>query len=309
MTSMHRCATVNFICKVFLLLVFLTAHGSSFAGDPIVLAKGDGSIVVYGGAVWADHFYTIDGDLRRFDTVGSTFSAAIFGTTVRYGIAEGIELNAEIPVGYLSLKSQERFPDRSIFAPVFVGIGGTLRMLESPLNASIDAMLKIPPGFHRGIYDDPDHPSFLSDGYLQGDIGLNVGARLETAWLKGRIGYAWRDEEPVDELRCSLQVGLTRVEGTGIYVAFEGVVPLADVTKPARPFYAGASGTAEQTGRLDGGTGAFVTIDRESYMGLVAGAYVNITQSIMLTGNYSIRLFGRNSLALGGAFLGVGYTF
>lgn len=294
----------------FTLLLLLIAPRLLSAGNPIVLDHKKGSVTLYGGSFSTEHFYDIDGNLRRFDTNGSRFSAVLLGATLRYGLASGIELNGELPLAWFSLVSKRRFPDRSIFAPSFVGLGGTVQLVrDSSFNASADAMLKIPPGFHRGIYNDPDHPSFLSDGFFQAAAGLNLSLWAEPILLKGRMAYNWRDEEPVDEFQYALSAILTRVEGTGIQVGFEGVVPLADVARPAQPFYAGASGSAEQIGRIDGGTGRFATIDREVYIALNAGAYVNITRSIVVSGNYSIRLAGTNSLALAGAFLALGYGF
>ncbi len=291
-------------------LALLSSAGVLQAGDPVVLAPGKGSLIVYGGSLSADHFYDINGDLRRFDTNVTRFSAVLFGTTFRYGLATDLELNVELPLAYLSLTSKKRFPDRSIFAPSYVGIGGTYQLIRGDIfNASGDAMLKIPPGFHRGIYDDPNHPSFLSDGFFQATAGANVSLWTEPILLKGRAAYNWRDEEPVDEFQFSLSGILTRVEGTGIHVGFDGVIPLADVTQPLLPFYSGASGTPEQVSRIDGGTGRFATIDREFFIALNAGAYVNITNSILVSGNYTIRLGGKNSLALGGAFLALGYSF
>lgn len=291
-------------------LALLSSAGVLQAGDPVVLAPGKGSLIVYGGSLSADHFYDINGDLRRFDTNVTRFLAVLFGTTFRYGLATDVELNVELPLAYLSLTSKKRFPDRSIFAPSYVGIGGTYQLIRGDIfNASGDAMLKIPPGFHRGIYDDPNHPSFLSDGFFQATAGANVSLWTEPILLKGRAAYNWRDEEPVDEFQFSLSGILTRVEGTGIHVGFDGVIPLADVTQPLLPFYSGASGTPEQVSRIDGGTGRFATIDREFFIALNAGAYVNITNSILVSGNYTIRLGGKNSLALGGAFLALGYSF
>ena len=45
-------------------------------------------------------------------------------------------------------------PTRSIFTPSYLGIGATWQFSREKLVASISSMLKIPPGFHRGIYDE-----------------------------------------------------------------------------------------------------------------------------------------------------------
>jgi hypothetical protein len=75
------------------------------------------------------------------------------------------------------------------------------------------------------------------------------------------------------------------------------------------PFYAGASGTTAEQSRGDGGQGIFRNIDRENYFAINAGAFVSITDHIFVSGKYAVRLFGKNSLSLQGAYLGAGYNF
>ncbi len=292
-----------------LLLALLLPTTFLHAGEPVPLAPGRGRAIVYGGWLGADHYKDIYGNLKRFDTVGTSFNALIFGLSADYGLIDGLEANLELPLGYFSLTSNSRFPKRSIFAPVYLGLGATYGILGGTYPISLSGMIRIPPGFHNGIYNDSLHPSFLSDGFLQGALGINLGYVGEEIWIKANAAYNWRAEEPVDEIQLGGTIGFTKVEGTGITVAVKGVIPTEDVTQPARPFYAGASGNAEERRQADGGTGRFLTIDREEYVTFEAGAYVNITTRFLLTGNYSIRLGGRNTLILAGGFLGVGYQW
>ena len=287
-----------------LLVTISKAQGSAFLSE-----EGKGFVHLYGGAARADHYYDVDGNLRALDTHKTSFGAVNFGVTANYGLTPDLELNLDLPIGYYSISSTSRFTPRSIFSPPYLGLGATYSLSSERLYSSISAMVKIPPGFHSGIYDDPKHPTFLSDGFLQITTLLNVGFTFETGWIKGGAGYTWRDEEPLDEIPYSFEVGLSRVPGTGIFVGVDGVVSTGDVTQPLRPFYAGSSGEGEERRRIDGGRGIFRNIDREHYFALTAGAFVFVTERIMIDGRYRLRLFGRNSLALQGAYLGVGHTF
>jgi hypothetical protein len=280
------------------------------AGEPVLVTakKGKGIVSIYGGSARATRFYNTSGELQRYDTLQTDFVATTFGLGGNYGLTDELQLDVDVPLVYYSLTSSDRFPDRSIFAPAYVGVGATYQLITSPLGASVSVMGKIPPGFHRGIYDDPKHPSFLSDGFFQVTSSLNLGLVIDKSWVKGSVGYNWRDEEPLDEIIYALEVGLSKVEGTGVFLGCNGVVSTGDATKPARPFYAGAAGGGTDV-VVDGGTGRFSTIDRENYFAVNAGAYVDLTDHLVINGKYIVRLFGTNSLALQGAYLGLGYKF
>lgn len=299
--------SLHYLFQLILAVALLVAPCTLCAGDPTVATPGGGTVLISGGAARADHYYDTNGDQKRFDTLATTFKATTFSLGLNYGITEGLELNLEIPVGYYTISSKDRFPDRSIFSPSYYGIGATYQFSSGNIPASVSTLVKIPPGFHRGIYNDPAHPTFLSDGYFQINTALNFGFSREDMWVKGSAGYNWRDEEPADEITYSGQVGISRIQGTGIFLGFNGVISTEDPTQPLRPFYAGASGSSQEQSQIDGGRGRFHSIDRENYFAINAGAYADITSRFFLGGNYSLRLFGTNSLALQGAYLAAGY--
>lgn len=291
------------------MVLLLGLPGIATAGDPVVLPAEKGIVSIYGGATRASSYYNTLGRLKRFDTARTDLNVLTFGMTLNYGLTSWLELNLDVPVAYYKLTSSERFPDRSIFSPSYYGIGATYQLSTGKVNSSISSMVKIPPGFHQGIYDDPEHPSFLSDGFFQVTTALNFGFNYKELWFKGSAGYNWRDEEPADEIIYNAEIGLSKVEGTGIFAGFSGVLSTGDITQPLRPFYAGASGTLEDQQKVDGGTGEFRTIDRENYFAVNAGAFVEVTDNIVLSGRYSVRLFGANALVLQGGYLGAGYKF
>jgi hypothetical protein len=300
-------STTSTILAAFLLS--LAATSGARAGEPQVIGASKGRIFIYGGSARASRYYNLNGDLKRYDTVGTDFTATTFGLTGYYGLTDDIELDVDIPFGYYILASKSRFPDRSIFSASYYGVGATYQLSSGKVNSSISSMVKIPPGFHRGIYDDPKHPTFLSDGYFQVTTTLNFGFTAKEMWFKGSAGYNWRDEEPLDEIVYAAEIGISKVEGTGIFVGCNGVVSTGDVNHPLMPFYSGASGSAEEQERADGGQGIFRPIDRENYFAVNAGAFVSLNDHVYLSGRYIVRLFGKNSLSLQGAYLGAGYNF
>lgn len=278
-------------------------------GDAFLQDKGKGEVWVYFGGGSTRNYFNVDGDQRLFDSLGTSFLALGMGVSVDYGLFDNLEANVSLPVSYYRLTSDALFPDRSILAPDWLGLGLTYQIIRHPVAASVSSHIKIPPGFHDGIYDDPNHPTFLSDGYFQFTNSLNLGFQLDGVWFKGSAGYNVRGEEPVDEILYSAQIGLTRVEGTGIFLGVEGGIATEDASQPLRPFYAGATGSDSEKLRQDGGTGSFRTIDREDYFSVMPGFFVELNDELMVSARYVVRLAGVNTIAIRGLYAGAGYRF
>ena len=283
---------------LLLALITLVAlpSGVSAQGDAFLVEQGKGE--AWFSLNWGStrNYFNTEGETRLFDSLRTTFTAYTLGISANYGILGNLEANLELPIASYNLSSESRFPDRSIFSPAWYGIGLTYGQGFGQLRLALSSIVRIPPGFHDGIYDDPQHPSFLSDGYFQFLNMLHLGYSGEEFWLKGSIGYNMRGEEPVDEIVYGGQVGFSRVKGTGIYVGFGGVVATEDPSQPFRPFYAGANLT--DTLLQNGGTGHFATIDRENYFFLQPGAFIEVNDRLTLSAQYQVRLFGLNSLRL-----------
>ncbi len=293
-----------------LLLVPILAAGARGQGDAFLQSTGEGEAWFSVSFAGTRNYFSGDGETRLFDSLETTFTSWTFGLSADYGLLDNLELNVDLPIGYYSLTSASRFPDRSIFAPAWLGVGLTYAKAFGRLRAGVSSHLRIPPGFHNGIYDDPEHPTFLSDGYLQFLNVLHLAYGGDEFWMKGSVGYNLRGEEPVNEIVYSGQLGLSRVQGTGVFVGFAGVIATEDPSDPLRPFYAGASGGEEgEELRQDGGTGHFATIDRETYFALRPGGFVQIGDDLTLSAQYQVILFGYNTLRLNTISLSGGWRF
>lgn len=302
-------SAMRFCIAVITLLIFILPSNARGQGDAFLQEKGKGEAWLYLGGGSTRNYFNVDGVQRLFDSLETTFLSLGIGVSVDYGLMNNLELNVALPISYYQLTSASLFPDRSILAPDWLGVGLTYQITKAPVFTSVSSQVKIPPGFHDGIYDDPNHPTFLSDGFLQWATLLNVGYAKDGIWFKGSGGYNLRGEEPADEFLYSAQIGFSRVEGTGIFLGIGGVVSTEDASQPLRPFYAGASSSREEKFRIDGGTGRFSTIDREDYFSIKPGFFVELNDELMVSAEYLIRLAGVNSLALSGLYGGVGYRF
>lgn len=274
--------------------------------DAFLQEEGKGEAWLYAGGGSTKTIYDADGRQRLFDTSGTRFSAYVFGLNVDYGLTDRLELNLSLPVGLFSLTSDVHFPDRSILAPAYLGLGATYGVTTGDLLSAIALQVRVPPGFHRGIYNDPNHPSFLSDGFLEvrGQIaGAYAG---DGFWVKGSGAYSWRDEEPEDQIVLEAQAGLSRVEGTGVFVSAEWLLSLGDASNPARPFYAGSQGDFSE---FTGGVGRMTTIAEEEYLVIAPGAYFDFLDDWTISTQYRLRLAGTHTIRLNSLFVGLGYRF
>lgn len=262
------------------------------------------------GSVSADHYYGVNGDLRRFDTSGTTYNRIFVHPSARYGLGGRFDVSLALPYTYERLTSTERFPERSIarLASVDLGAGWTAlntRSESNAINLAVRGSLSIPTGFHNGIYDDPEHPSFFDDGAMEGELGFAGVYATSEIQLGLKTGYRMRGEELEDVIPWSLGLDMTRIEGAAIGVSAFGVFSAKDPSQPGHEFYAGTS-TSEQSA-IDGGRGILRRPDRESYVAIRAGASVDIGDMWNLAAHYAVRLAGTNSFGLSGAWLTLGY--
>lgn len=302
--SANRATVLLIVCLA--LVVGTEARGQ---GDAFIQSKGKGEVRILAGGGSIRNYFNVDGNQRLFDSLETSFLSLTFAASLDYGLLDRLELNLNVPITYSAVSSMSRFPDRSILAPAWYGIGLTYQITGGRILSSVSSQVKIPPGFHDGIYDDPKHPTFLSDGYWQFTNSVNLGFTNGNIWLKGSAGYNMRGEEPADEIIYSAQAGLSRVEGTGIFIGIEGVTSTEDASDPLRAFYAGATGSEAEKLRQDGGTGRFSTIDRENYLAVRPGAFVSVGDHLTFSAEYMVRLIGVNSLALRGFYVAAGYRF
>lgn len=78
----------------------------------------------------------------------------------------------------------------------------------------------IPPGFHNGLFDDPDY-NFLSDGAFQINFGLTFLKEFKKSWIESHIIYRFKTEEFKDDIIIFTEAGLSTVPGTALSMSLE----------------------------------------------------------------------------------------
>src|SRR4051812_20275303 len=88
---------MNNVYRFFYSLILVTLAGVTAlrAGGNPLAEVGRGTIYIYGGGGTTTNYYNINGIIKPFDTLGTTFTALTFGLTASYGILDNIELNID----------------------------------------------------------------------------------------------------------------------------------------------------------------------------------------------------------------------
>jgi hypothetical protein len=246
--------------------------------------------------------HSIDEDQEAKDYIFE-YERYNFGIKSDYSITNDLVIFAEIPLNYHSILEQRdtteyyqlsgdttlysyehkiKKADMSLFQPAYYSIGARYRLYSKLAYFALLGELRIPPGFHKGINNDPDY-DFLSDGAFEFHSGIILGAKLEKGWLESQILYRHRTEELVDELFIHTEAGLATVPGTGLMIFLDFIQSMGTY-KNAREFI--PHETTLQENLINAGA-KFKIFLTETF-------YVDFSYSIILTGKNTMNKSGYN---------------
>ncbi len=248
------------------------------AGSQIAEATGwpqkadNGFVKVYYSSATASSYFGGDGTVitqhRLEDPNDSTrqymrfdYDIQVFGVYGEFGLSDNLTLVADFPLVALSLtettETLRSYPSQGvtlsstsdttldIAAFAYYGLGVRYALpLQGDLNVLGLLDVRIPPGFHNGLYDDPEF-EYLSDGVFAMRIGAELGLPVSGGWLATRIAYALNAEERSDELHVCLEGGLNTVENAQIKLFVDGILALED-PETSRPFNVRETPSVEQ---------------------------------------------------------------
>ena len=157
-----------------------------------------------------------------------------------YSITDRLSAGFSLPLAYNSLEetydknNDNEYPldsnkkpltrkSHSLFQPDYYAISLKYELSKGTFYSSLLSELRVPPGFHYGVFDDKNY-DFLSDGSLQFILGGNVGANLDGLRIGAKTMYYFRAEEFTDQLLATVELGLSTVEDTELSVFFTRVV-------------------------------------------------------------------------------------
>ena len=251
-------------------------------------------------------YYDMNGDITVSlqDTVLATiqnkyifeFRKYSIGVHIEYSILDDLGIYIKIPFNYYSLDekylkdsngfypidSDSNFitrPSYSLFKPGYYALGANYLLFSNIAFGVANLELRIPPGFHNGILNDPDYP-FLSDGAFEILVGIDFGARFKKGSIEAGILYNYRDEELADQIIFSTEAALSTVENTRLFVKGKYVQSLKSFDNPI-PFDPRR------------------TTIQEDYFSAGFGFGFKISNQFKTELFYDVWLMGKNSMSLG----------
>ncbi len=263
------------------------------------------------GKTTSSSFYNLNGDiiselkLNYSDEQMYLFNyyEYSYDLNINYHFTDRLFFNVSAPLKYYTLTEitdtvyfgddnsqytkKIKIGDYSLFQPEYFKFGTNFILLKkdsSIIATNLDFF--IPPGFHKGLYDDPDY-NFLSDGAFQINFGLLLMKEFKKGWIETQINYRYKAEDFIDDITISTEVGLSTVPGTALSTSLEFIQSLGDFTY-AREF--APKETTSQFNSLAAGFNFLIFFDEHVYSNF----------------SYKVNLIGKNLWNYGGYNINLG---
>lgn len=277
--------------KIILFIVLALNFLHISKADTPFREKGTILIEVFGGYSNGASYYDLKSEkiVQLVETVDDQdlvynfeFSRFRFGVYGEYSLSDDFAVFGRVPVSRYSLT--ERYSDDTapsnpvraeytLFQPDYFALGGKYKFYDKNSYAGAIFEGRIPPGFRRGIIDDPDY-DYLSDGAFEVLVGFAAGMEMETSAIESRIVYNFRDEELSDQVIIDLEAALRTVEDTRFY-GLARFVQSTEGFEDARPY--DPRETPLQSNYIDAGLGFEI-----------------IVNDLIAKTSYQVRLAGKN---------------
>lgn len=216
-----------------------------------------------------------------------TFNMTVLTLYGEWGATEDLTIIGDIPVFHAAFEARDSLHTytRTLTAPSYVGAGMRYAVYRTAGTVvSLAAALHVPPGFHRGLFDDPSH-GFLSDGYFEAVAGIECGATTRWGWVEAATLFHARDEEAVNELEMRGVVGFSSQKLVKVkisVIAMKALAPLPDL-----PLNVEETTTAEDYVWMDG------------------QVLFTVAPNVTVAASLGVRVLGAHTLALSGGGISV----
>jgi len=233
----------------------------------------------------ASNAFESDGSLNSLPYNGD-FSEEILTLYGEWGATKDLTLIGDVPFGHFEFTANDslhNYTDQLTPHFVYVGIGGRYAVLHTEhAILSLSTMFHIPPGFHRGLYNDSQYP-FLSDGYFENISAVEFGVTNKWGWFEALLAYHARDEDPVNQLEIQATAGFSSrkdisVKCTVGVMKTLGPLPAMDVNP-------------EQT------------LAQENYMWIAAQMMITLPGGAVVAPSLYLRLLGGHTMEFSGGGL------
>ncbi|MBK9248977.1 MAG: hypothetical protein IPM69_12895 [Ignavibacteria bacterium] len=308
---------MHFSLRFYMKLTFISALvfcifilPNTAKSDGWTQPKGQLFAKVYAGTMLASSYRNLDGEsaFYKLDTRDSInypngrkyateLSGLLSGLYAEYGVSNDFTLLLDIPFGYFALHEVystnqivvdgETKYESSITQFPYFGFGTRWKMSVGKSVTALSLMMRIPPGFHNGVANDPHE--FLSDNAMQVLGGIEFGLPFKDGWMVSTLKYNYRFEDLQDELAFHVEAGSQKIPNTFIKI-------YGDILQSMGSF----SNVGDFNPRR--------TILQENYIAAGATFGVQVAENWYLDVDYSARFTGKNSWNIGTFAIGLSAT-
>ena len=297
----------SFISTLFLSILLLPHVAKS---DGWTQPKGQLFAKFYAGTMLASSYRNLntDSEFYKLDTrdtlnypngrrYATELSGFLTGLYAEYGLSDDFTLLLDVPFGHFALHEVyssnqivvdgETKYEASITQFPYFGLGTRWKMSVGKSVTSLSLMMRIPPGFHNGVANDPHE--FLSDGAMQVLGGLEFGLPFKDGWMVSTLKYNHRFEDLQDELAFHVEAGSKKIPNTFIKI-------YGDLLQSMGSF----SSVGDFNPRR--------SILQENYLAAGASFGFQVAENWYLDLDYSARFTGKNTWNIGTFAVGLSAT-
>jgi len=305
------------IKNALLVIILMSLISTATLSQTEFYKKGTIDVKMFGGKDAGSSFFNLEGKVRTEKELPYNkdkkyifnLTEYIYGARAEYAVSDNFALSLSIPLNYskliekadttvISINNQVSPPDTStetyrktigeysLFQPEYFGIGARYKLYSKKIQAAWLFEGRIPPGFHRGIHDDPDY-EFLSDGAFEALTGFSLNVKFKKSWLETAILYNYRDEELSDQFIFHTQFGVSTVPGSKL-LGFVNFIQSMDSFEHAVKF------DPKET-----------TLQKNLFnLGFMFQLF--FSENLYGEFSYKVNLLGKNAWNLGGFLIGAG---
>ncbi len=305
-----------------LILTILSIIVSNVFAETIFYPANTLDIQLFGGKANSSSYFDLEGKIITKEKDKSVsddqneriklfdYEEYTFGIKANYSLTNNLILFMTIPIKYYSLSRRsdstyilydssytpaqpytysQKIPlgTNSLFQPAYYSIGARYKFYSKKTYAALLSELRIPPGFHNGIQNDPNY-QFLSDGAFETLIGAVIGIKFEKSWFETSFNYNFRSEDLVDYYLIHTEGGISTVKGSRLVFAL-------DFLQSTESFNNAVKFDPLKT-----------TLQSNSFdAGFLFELF--LTENLYSQFSYQLNLLGKNTLNIGGFTIVAGY--
>lgn len=258
------------------------------------------------GYTTASSFYNLNDSLisSLTEEIGDTsrrytfdFYHTLFTIQARYYFDENFKMFLNVPISFFELEEKysrndygyrEGKKNYTLNRIDNVELGISKQWTIGSIKTGVASSVKIPTGFHNGLYDDPNY-EFLSDRALEWHLETELDLQVKQYSFENNVAFDLRGEEFENQIIWNAGIGIQTIPNTELKLFTEIILSTAKYTSETRPLIPHQE--VSQEDNYYAGTQLTLLFSREIYTKF----------------GYQVSLYGKNSWKKGMAYFQILY--